>query len=295
MKPVLIFDTSGINCIISEQFASTPLLPAIQSAYHIRLTSTSVEEVLADPNRERRARLLDTCRTLMRDGDVVLPFHELISRHFLAFQNDRFFDWQRVPLEARDYRREIAFRERITDELSEEQLRYADETGQEFEQIYADARPYFLEIFERHPELPRPSIEEILQVFMQPGNVYWKMGADLCRPVCGQAPDESFVRSFEDACPPFRSLLTALFLTQHDRVIAERTNSELRKLAGRVDVFSALFLPYCDIFVSNDRDQLRFLRKVVGLIGGHTEVVWFRSFMDRIGLGAESRINVSTR
>jgi hypothetical protein len=287
VKQTLSFDTSGINRLIDPRVEPAVALAAIQTAFHPRLTGTSVDEIIADSEPSRRSRQLDACKTLMREGDVLLPFHELLRNHIVAFEGGRAYSWRAVPFEAFDYRREIALREITTDALSEEQLQHAVTSAEEFETIYADARPHFDAIFERDPDQARPAVEEVLEAFQQPGGSFWEMAARLYERACGHRPDEGAMRKFVDLCPPFRTILYAMVLAQHDRVIAEKTDRERAKLAGRVDVFSATFLPYCAIFVSDDRDQQRFLRKVVELSGLTTEILWFNTFLDRIGVGSQ--------
>jgi hypothetical protein len=287
VKPTLSFDTSGINRLIDSRITRTPALAAIQSAYRVRLTATSVDELIADRDPARRAQLLDVAKALLPNADVILSFHELLRSHVLAFETRHGYDWRVVAVEDPDYRREIALREILTDELSEEQQNHAIQVAEEFETIYADARPHFDAIFERYPDRARPSVEEVLEAFQQPDGSFWEMAARLYERACGHRPDEGAMQKFVDLCPPFRTILYAMVLAQHDRVIAEKTDRELAKLAGRVDVFSATFLPYCAIFVSDDRDQQRFLRKVVELTGATTEVLWFNTFLDRIGVGSQ--------
>ena len=287
MKQALSFDTSGINRLIDPRVEPAVTLAAIQSAFHLRLTGTSVDEIIGDPEALRRTRQLDVCKMLMRDGDVLLPFQELLRNHIVTFEEGRAYDWRTIPFEASDYRREIALREITTDALSEEQLQHAVATAEEFETIYADARPHFDAIIDRYPDRARPSVEDVLEAFQQPGASFWEMAARLYERACGHRPDEGAMRKLVHLCPPFRTILNAMVLAQHDRVIAEKTDRERAKLAGRVDVFSATFLPYTAIFVSDDRDQQRFLRKVVELSGLTTEVLWFNTFLDRIGVGSQ--------
>jgi hypothetical protein len=287
VKPTLSFDASGINRLLDNRIACTPALAAIQSAFRIRLTATSVDELIADPDPVRRAQLLDVSQALLPHADVLHPFQEILRNQVFAFETDRAYDWSTVAVEAQEYRREIALREVLSDTLSEEQRIHAAQVAADFESIYAEARPHFLAIFDRHPQRERPSVEEILEVFRQPGGSFWETVARLYERACGHRPELDVARTLIDRCPPFRSILTAMVLAQHDRVIAEKTAAQRSKLAGRVDVFSATFLPYCEIFVSDDRDQQRFLRKVVELTGASTEVVWFNAFLDRIGVGSE--------
>ena len=287
MKPTLSFDTSGINRLIDSRITSTPALAAIQSAYRVRLTATSVDELIADRDPTRRAQLLDVAKALLPNADVILSFHELLRSHVLAYGTRRDYDWHTVAVEDPDYRREIALREILTDELSEEQRNHAIQVAEEFETIYADARPHFDAIFARYPDQARPPVEDVLEAFQQPGGSFWEMAARLLSGLAGTVPRRVLCGSSSIFALPSGPSCMRWFWPSTTGVIAEKADSELAKLAGRVDVFSATFLPYCAIFVSDDRDQQRFLRKVVELTGATTEVHWFNTFLDRIGVGSQ--------
>jgi hypothetical protein len=75
VKPTLSFDTSGINRLIDSRITRTPALAAIQSAYRVRLTATSVDELIADRDPARRAQLLDVAKALLPNArcDSLLP------------------------------------------------------------------------------------------------------------------------------------------------------------------------------------------------------------------------------
>ena len=189
MKHTLSFDTSGINRLIDPRVEPAVALAAIQSAFHPRLTGTSVDEIIADSEPSRRSRQLDVCKTLMCEGDVILPFHELLRNHIVAFEEGRGYDWRTVAFEASDYRREIALREITTDALSEEQWQHAVATAEEFETIYAERGPTSTPIFARNPDRSRPSTEEILEAFQVPGGSFWEMAARLYERACGHRRD----------------------------------------------------------------------------------------------------------
>src|ERR1700756_4795749 len=74
-------------------------------------------------------------------------------------------------------------------------------------------------------------------------------------------PDKSTVLNFVDVCPTFRAFLYALALTWYDRCI--RPSSEKEFSAGRNDQMMAVYLPYCDQFITaeNNGMQERCLRE----------------------------------
>ena len=79
-------------------------------------------------------------------------------------------------------------------------------------------------------------------------------------------PDEDTIRRLVDTCPPFRALLMAVFVGEHDRCVRSLTEAERKSLASRNDLFMSVYLPYCDEFISDDRDQIRCLKEVVSLV-----------------------------
>jgi hypothetical protein len=52
--------------------------------------------------------------------------------------------------------------------------------------------------------------------------------------------------------------------------------------AGRNDLFMAVYLPLCDIFVTRDAEQESCLRELSKYIGVATEVLSFQDFTDSL-------------
>jgi hypothetical protein len=74
-------------------------------------------------------------------------------------------------------------------------------------------------------------------------------------------PDEATLKTFLDACPPVRSYVYALELTLYDRSIRPSKVGPAYK-AGRNDQMMAVFLPYCDQFLTDDNQQQKGLHEV---------------------------------
>jgi hypothetical protein len=82
-----------------------------------------------------------------------------------------------------------------------------------------------------------------------------------------------------DACPPFRAIVYALLLAWYDRSVRERHTGEKFR-AGRLDLFMAVYLPYCDRFITAEiyGEQERCLREVARAAGLHTVVGSYDDF-----------------
>ncbi len=69
----------------------------------------------------------------------------------------------------------------------------------------------------------------------------------------------------------------ALCFTQYDRCIREERQQALGK-AGRNDMFSAVYFPYCQIFMTDDDGQCKAMKVVADLAGIDTAVLMYEEF-----------------
>ena len=79
----------------------------------------------------------------------------------------------------------------------------------------------------------------------------------------GTDGDEESIRLFYDLCPPFRAMVVTMLISQYDRCFRDISKGEPSLRAGRVDTLMATYLPYCNIFVSEDPSQVNLLREVL--------------------------------
>jgi hypothetical protein len=282
-KPIVIFDTSAINRAVERRETAEPIIAGLKSGFWLRVTGTNVEEIVATEAREQRELLLNMCQKLMTAGEIIKPFHWIIESMILAFERGS-FEWRRVPIRALAYEREVAFREIINDALSKEEQEEADRLEDSFEKVYSDARPSFDRIFENEPDSRPSSVADLVSRFKVKGGAFWSFGIGLFEKKAGRSPDEETIRRFVNLCPPFHTLLLALCVAQYHRCIATKEEREKleKKRAKRNDLFSAVYLPFCDEFISDDRDQLRCLREVVSLGSLNTKVLWYNQLDERL-------------
>jgi hypothetical protein len=73
-------------------------------------------------------------------------------------------------------------------------------------------------------------------------------------------PDETTLKTFLDVCPPVRALVYAMERTLYDRSL--RAVNRPAYKAGRNDQMMAVFLPYCEQFLTNDGQQQKRLQEV---------------------------------
>ena len=121
--PIVIFDTSGINHLADDS-DSGALVAGLRTAYFIRLTETSVSEIVATADNCRRDRLLDFVQTLLPCAHCIYPYGWIVDQLAVAF--NRFqngFDWHRLDVRFLACETEIVRRSVVDDALSTKQRR----------------------------------------------------------------------------------------------------------------------------------------------------------------------------
>jgi len=112
---------------------------------------------------------------------------------------------------------------------------------------------------------------------MSGGGAYLSIGAGLMERATKVLPPESEVKDFIKQCEPFKALLIALCLSQYEMCIRDPRKASLGK-AGRYDMFTAVYLPYCEVFVTNDPGQWKTLTAVADLTGSEMEILLYADF-----------------
>lgn len=256
-KPILMLDTSAINHLADDSHRDA-LISSLISGFFLRLTFTSIDEVAATSDNEKRDRLLYVWRRLLQTGECLLPGKELLQKLVESFRhNSCAFVWSLVDVRL-DQDVEARLRDGsigdIGDDNSSTVRQENKDSNERFEKILEQARPAFTKVFEANPNARPQGVADLISGF-QRGGQYWQLARNLYNSFPGCTADEETVRTFEEACPPFRCLMVALCVALYDRnVRLPNVSGSLR--AGWADTFMAACLPYCSQFVTEDGRQL---------------------------------------
>ena len=131
-------------------------------------------------------------------------------------------------------------------------------------------------MFDEGTERPQ-GFGEWLSLLKPPGGAFWDYAARLYRLEAGYLPDEAKMRKFVAVCPPVDAVVHCLLLAQFERSVRDLRSAPSYR-SGHVDLFSAAYLPDCDIFVTHDQRQERFLRDVGAAAGLVTKIRSYRDF-----------------
>jgi hypothetical protein len=275
-KPIWTPDTSGINWLADDP-DSDALVAGLRSGFHVRLTFTSVSEVIANNDRERRVQLLRICRLLLSSGDCIDPQHEIIRKMVARFEESLSFNWRMIPVDFPEVQSEIAREENFSDDLAVQEREETRALDKQFLKVYEDAKPAFDRLFKNCADKTPVNVSELVARLQIPGGAFWTIAGGLYSRVGKLPPDETTVRRFTEGCDPFRALMIALCAAQYDRCIRpQNVGPSLR--SGRNDTFMAVCLPYCHQFVTADPRQLACYKEVVSIAGLDVTVKSYEEF-----------------
>jgi hypothetical protein len=89
------------------------------------------------------------------------------------------------------------------------------------------------------------------------------------------------IRAFVKSCPPFHALMLGLVHAQFEWSITANP-AKKRKRVGKLDLFSAIYLPYCDIYITNDDEQRKCLIGIAAAAKSPVEILSFADFSSRL-------------
>ena len=296
-RRVLIFDTSVHNQLVKIGASSTSVYAAIKSQYFFRLAGLSFEEMMSTPRAEDRLALLDGCRKLTagragRSWDCLNPPYEILRILITAHAKDPTnFQWLPVDVRSGGLAHEIRTGELTADDaLANLQKTEQHASIKSYKAMWVGLRDKLDPIFAAQ-NIPRPkTFDEAFrlgssQLFSGMGKGFYDAGLLFDSELRGEkdVPDTDIatVQHFIDNCPPFRALLCACLMSWYNTSLREGNRGE-KFAAGRNDLFMAVYLPYCDVFVTRDEEQESCLRELTKWIGIDTEVLAFDVFTDEL-------------
>jgi hypothetical protein len=286
-KSELIFDTSGLNALADDP-SSPAIIKSLGLGFIVRLSETSIAEIAATRDSARRNRLLDVCRHMVYAGECIRPYNLIIEQLTQAHAKDGArFNWETLSVRGPELEEELARRDFLgKDEIAEEILEDFKAHSKEFEAIYKAARPAFDKLFEP-ADAERPPVSGLIAALKIPGGAFWKQGAGMYKRGCGREIDEAGIRQFIATCPPFHAVLLSLCIAQFNWCIRDIRAQSLYR-AGRLDLFSAVYLPYCDRFVTNDPGQCEALKVAAREANLTVDVSTYAEFSQAFLVAAEA-------
>ncbi len=276
--PIVTFDTNAHNRLVDDP-RSESVLAAIKSMW-FRFAGLSIEELFAAPTA-RRNDLLACCRKIQSGpSECFLPSNLLTEQLILAHFNDpATFNWKTVDVRWLDCDKAIRDPKFYDNELvSKEQRDFQWGRKQSDKQRFVDLRPKLRPIFEAHGEAPPTTCQKAISRLESVGNsAMWYKAQFYYDLVTRVDCTEAAVKEFAAACPPFLALIYAVFLPCYNNALRDPNTGE-RVIAGSNDLYMSVYLPYVDMFVTDDTDQQKALREVASLAKLDTKILSYDDF-----------------
>jgi hypothetical protein len=289
--PIWTPDTSAINRLADDP-DSDALIAGLRSGFFVRLTFTSVGEVIAIENADRRRKLLRVCGLLLSAGDCIDPQHEILRKLVAEFEAAPSFDWRKVPIDFPEAQVAIARGEYSSDDDAGQEREENEKLKDQFAQVYEDAKPHFDRLFPSGAKNWPRNVAELVAGLQIPGGAFWNLAGNNYARVGKKSPDEALMRKFVADCDPFRALMVAFIAAQYDLCLRpERVGPSFR--SGRNDTLMAICLPYCHQFVTNDKGQLACYSAVASVAGLDVTIRSYEEF--RSGFSVTGAAAGSTR
>jgi hypothetical protein len=168
-----------------------------------------------------------------------------------------------------------------TEQFALEALKDLEASSDQFDKVY-DSMRRFDAIFAKK-SAKRPDAAALIKILRGENGVYWKLAARMYSRGCGKQIDEAEAREFAEACPPFKAVLLSQCIAQYYRCIRDQRGEGTRR-ARRLDLFMAAYLPYCDLFVTEDVGQLNSLRLVASQAAFRAEIFAYKEFNQNLSL-----------
>ena len=277
--PIVTFDTNAHNRFVDDP-RSEAVLAEMKSIW-FRFAGLSVEELLAAPS-SRRDKLFASCRKI-RSGpsECFLPSNLLAEQLILDHFNDpAAFDWKTVDVRWPDCDRAIRNSKFCDDEpVSKEQRDFQRDRKQSDKQRFRQLRSEIQPIFEAHGEVPPTTFHEAISRLDSVGNsAMWFKGQFYYDLVTAMDSTEEKVKEFAASCPPFLSLIYAVFAVPWYNNAVRDPNTGERMIAHSNDLYMSVYLPYVDLFVTDDADAQKALREVARLAKLETKILSYDDF-----------------
>jgi hypothetical protein len=275
----LSFDTSAVNGL-ADSNDRTALLAGIRSGYFTRLTFPSITEPLAASDADRRNKLFDILNALRLNGECLQAHQTILTQLVQNHQRDGNSKWNLMNIRFAECEVGIARRD-FSENESEEEREFASATEIQFEKTFADVRPNFEKVFEEGKTERPTNADELLNHLDGEGGAFWMMATNLYERAANIRPAEVQMRAFTKDCPPFFALMLGLVHAQFEWSITANP-AKKRKRVGKLDLFSALYLPYCDIYITDDDEQRKCLIGIASTAKLPVEILSFRDFSGRL-------------
>jgi hypothetical protein len=254
----ICFDTSALNALCDDH-DSNVLIAKIRSSHRVLLSSLNIVEVVANSDEERRRSLLACLRSLS-DGTLPLAMpNKLVRRATRAFAKGKMTLTATIKQEEAPTWWFLNDSTLAGSQEQQEALLWKKNLEDEFLAAHRSARDEFQELLAQAPASRPRSPGQFIKSFRTNSDALYTVVSDIFKKETRQRLSRDAMWQLFKRAPQW-----PLFLAGWGHEIFARalqaSNYGPRGKPGTADLWFAVYLPVCDIFVTNDNGQHRALR-----------------------------------
>jgi hypothetical protein len=261
-------------------------LATIRAQRYVQITGLAFDEMVAAEDLLLRDALLSYAARLTEDehSNTLMPPDELIRTLILAhYENPWMYDWGQHDVSAPPYHDELRKRELVSNNQISAEVREDNRARQKrFRTNLTSLRPSYDKVFaERGVPRPLTYSESLRDMQSRPQRFDTSQAMLYYDRAAGTKLSRYRAAEFVSVCDPFRAYLHAYHMGRYDLALRDQHHGE-RFQSGRNDLHMAVYLPYCDEFVTDEKhgEQARCLREVVAETGLRTNILTFDEFYE---------------
>jgi hypothetical protein len=271
VSEVLIWDTSAINALGRESDPQHLIARMNNAGIIHRIPMYVFDEIAATQNSTKRTRLLEVCRELKSDSEMIIlvsPWN-IIEAGVRMYWEVGHVDWEILlgPISA--YEEAVESGQVFDDTLAKVQREQNRNNLTRFEDYVEQAKTQFVGSF-LAVDGGHKSLDDIVAQARTSGLVQ-RNARYYCQTILGYPVDSQDLERFSTVFLPMRAMIYAFLFAHYHRDKAPPPV----KPAGATDLLASVYLAVGNGLVTDDQDQQKILRDVVRYCSFSTEVVWF--------------------
>jgi len=278
-RPIISYDTSAINRLLNDPDSSA-LVSILKSRYYTRITSTNIEEIIANSNIHRRQQLRDFIKPLAATGECIQPYHWIVQRLLRLHASGEDYHWRHQDIRFVSALNFVLGDEPVSEKLSEKQRKEVGQLEDRFIGFFEGERWKFERFFKTGGTRPQ-TYSEMLQLIKVESGSFWALASVIYHSATGKSLSLNKAKEFLDSCPAARALVMAVCMAQFERSVRD-LKTALSYRAGRFDLLCTVYLCYCDLFISADKRQCNALGAIAEAGNLRAKVVYYPDFRRRV-------------
>ena len=274
---VVSFDTSGIDRLERELPGDRDaLLAGLKTLGFVRVTGLNVAESLSIVG-EHRPRRMKLIAALTGEFNPLQPPNELladIARSYHARKGSVTLGDDACWIAIKDHTA-------VSDDMAADSFQWHQDREDWFGGMHRELREAYAPVFKKYQNDRPRSASFMVRYFIERAPQYWDM---LLIPIyerqTGYRPSHEEFERFLKRVPSWKMFWFARIYALYRRAI--RPKGYGKKNAGINDLDTAIYLPFCDWFVTNDARQRRALRVVNAVNPRGTKIMSYDALRARL-------------